>query len=574
MKQLFWLLLVSLVLSGCDEPSVSKDELGDTRTAHEKLVAHSATFERGIVRVADNIHVAIGYGLANTILIEGEDGVVIVDTLESIAAAKAVKAEFDKITSKPVKAIIYTHNHADHVFGAGVFAGDDRPEIISFATTPDLVNRIVNVIRPIIEVRSVRQFGTQLPRDQVPNAGIGPFLAIGTDEPLAYRRPTTTFRKSPHAIEIAGIRMELHFAPGETPDQIFVYLPDQRILLPGDNYYHAFPNLYAIRGTAYRDVTQWVDSLDRMRSLNAEALVPSHSRPVIGAEKVRTVLTNYRDAIQFVHDQTVRLMNQGLTPDEIVAQLKLPPHLARLPYLQPFYGRVEWAVRSIFSGYLGWFSGDAVDLKPLAPEARAKRMAELAGGAEALRSKARAAARAGDHQWALRLAGHLLRLDPDDRVAGELRVTALTALGEAEISATGRNYYLTQALEAGGRVIPKSDPEVVAEDFLRQFPIGNFMAAMAVNLDPEAAADETITVGFRFTDVAEDYAIHVRRGIAELQAGYPKTMDAGITMDSFVWKEILTKRRNFVAALVSGDLELTGEKLTLLKFLSLFQADG
>ena len=123
------------------------------------------------------------------------------------------------------------------------------------------------------------------------------------------------------------------------------------------NFYKSFPNLYAIRGTAYRDVTLWVKSLDKMRKLRAQYLVPHHTRPLKGAEKIYETLTNYRDAIQYVHDQTIRWMNKGLTPQAIVEKVKLPNHLAHRPYLREYYGTVQWSVRAIFNGYLGWFHG-------------------------------------------------------------------------------------------------------------------------------------------------------------------------------------------------------------------------
>ena len=154
---------------------------------------------------------------------------------------------------------------------------------------------------------------------------------------------------------------------------------EKKLLLPGDNVYKAFPNLYTIRGTLDRDVLEWARSIDRMRALRPDHLAPSHTRPVSGAERIQGILTAYRDAIQYVHDQTIRGMNQGLTPDELVDRIELPPHLKSHPYLQEYYGTVEWSVRAVFSGYLGWFDGDTAPLSPASPHERAERMAELAG---------------------------------------------------------------------------------------------------------------------------------------------------------------------------------------------------
>lgn len=558
----------ALALSGCGEDEV---ELGsEGLSANDKLSAHSAEFRPEVIKVADNVYVAVGYGLANSILIEGDDGIIIVDTTESVDVATRVKAEFDKITDKPVKGIIYTHNHADHILGSGVFVGDDNPEIYSYETTPAHIDHIVQVIRPVIYKRSMRQFGSMLPEGSVINAGIGPFLDQGPDARVDLRRPTKTFSGDMTTLEIAGVKMELHFAPGETPDQIFVWLPEQKILLPGDNFYHSFPNLYAIRGTAYRDVMDWVRSLDKMRALKPEILVPSHTRPIFGAAEIYQTLTDYRDAIQFVHDQTIRAMNNGLTLQEVVETVKLPPHLAEKPYLQEFYGRVDWSVKSIFTGYLGWFGGNATDLQSLPEREEAAHMAALAGGLDALRDKAGDALDKDNIQWALQLADHILVLEPEDAVAGDIRVRALTHLAALEISANGRNYYLTQALEQNGFKLTEPDPQTYPAPMLAAFPIEQFMQAMRVSLDPEKAADVDTVIGFDFTDTGEAFSIHVRKGIAEITKGFPDKPDASIKTETFVWKEILAKRRNPAIAFASGDVEIDGSIIDMLAFLSLF----
>ncbi|MCW9033735.1 MAG: alkyl/aryl-sulfatase [Rhodospirillales bacterium] len=292
--------------------------------ANAELHAHTAEFHKEVIKVTEGVYVAVGYGLANSILLEGDDGVVIVDTMESNETARAVKADFAKITQKPIKALVFTHNHTDHIFGSGVFAEGGSPKVFAHKSTNYYIDRVVNVIRPAIYTRAMRQFGSYLPPGGRINDGIGPFLAkVDGENALSLARPTDTFDKVLKT-EVAGIKMELYHAPGETADQLFVWLPEKKVLLPGDNFYKAFPNLYAIRGTAYRDVLEWAKSLDMMRELEPEFLVPSHTRPLVGKEKILGILTDYRDAIQFVHDQTVRGINMDLGPDEIVERVKLP----------------------------------------------------------------------------------------------------------------------------------------------------------------------------------------------------------------------------------------------------------
>ena len=180
---------------------------------------------------------------------------------------------------------------------------------------------------------------------------------------MGYIKPTITFEKE-LKLSISGIDIELYHAPGETNDQLFVWLPQKQALMPGDNLYKTFPNLYTIRGTTHRDVKGWVQSLDHMRSFNPEYLFPSHTRPLSGPEVMDT-LTLYRDAIQYVHDQTIRLMNKGYYPDQIIEMIQLPETVAKSPFVNEFYGTVRWSVKSIFNGYLGWFNGNISDLDPL-----------------------------------------------------------------------------------------------------------------------------------------------------------------------------------------------------------------
>ena len=543
---------------------------------HPALAAHSAEFEKRVYRVTDGVYVAVGFALANSILIEGDDGAIIVDVTGSIESAQAVKAEFAKVTDKPIRALIYTHNHADHVFGGMGFVGaGEGVDVYAHETTEFYIDRVVGILRPILSRRSARMFGTYLPLgpEGLVNDGIGPSLEIGRGGTLGLLRPTHTFRDKLE-LEIAGVKLVLVHAPGETNDQLFVWLPDKKTLLPGDNVYKAFPNLYTIRGTLYRDVLEWSRSLDKMRALRPEHLVPSHTRPVSGVEEIDEILLSYRDAIQYVHDQTIRGMNRGLTPDELVHEVVLPPHLRQHPYLQELYGTVAWSVRSIFSGYLGWFDGDAAYLSPSNPEERAAGIIELAGGAERVLAAAHAALADGRFAWAAELATVVIRArsDTDAEAAKSVKAEAFRELARRSISPNGRNYYLTQALELEGsaRVQEQAIDDALL-DTLRSIPIANFMGAMSVNLDPEKSADTDTRVLFEFSDVGEHYTLHVRRGVAALERGNARNPDIRVTVDSVVWKEIVAGFRNPAIAFVSGDVEIEGGAIELAKVLAMFR---
>jgi len=535
------------------------------------LTAHSREFRQAVIRVTDGVYVAVGYGLANSILLVGSDGVVIVDTMESAEAAAPVKKAFEAISSKPVKAIIYTHYHPDHTQGARVMAGDDHPEIYSHASTLDYIERIANITRETTYRRAARQFGIFLPPGEMINCGIGPQLKFNPQSTIALLMPTRTFSGRRMELEIAGLKLVLVHAPGETPDQIFIWMPQKKVLLPADNYYKSFPNLYAIRGTAYRDVNLWVKSLDKMRALRPEYLVPCHSRPLQGADRIYETLTNYRDAIQFVHDQTIRLMNKGMTPQQIVERVKLPAHLADQPYLQEYYGTVQWSVRAIFDGYLGWFGGNPTGLFPLTRDERARRFAELAGGKDALLAHARRAVEQQHCQWGLELTDHLLQLDFHAREVRALRASCLEALGGRQAAATARNYYLTRAMEVSGR-LNIGMLRIKDRKLVDSLPLDSIFAGMAVKLDPVKSAGVDTVAGFRFPDTGEAYTVHVRRGVAEIQPRFPENPDIAITVDSNVWKEVAAGLRSPALALIK-DMDRQGGTWNIIKFLDLFRDD-
>ena len=566
-----------LVAAGCSpDAGPERSGTGPLPDGRAVLTAHSAEFERGLRRVTDTVYQAVGYGLANSMLVIGDDCAFVIDVMGSVEAAGEVQAAFDTITDKPIKALIYTHNHADHVFGGAGFRTDIELTVYAHSSTEEHIDRVVNVLRPIIATRSARSFGSELPRrgdDAVINAGIGPFLEISANTgTVGLVRPTVTFEDKLD-VEICGINVQMRAAPGETDDQIFVWLPDQRVLFPGDNIYKAFPNLYAIRGTRHRDVLDWVGSLDRMRELDAEYLVPSHTGFLSGAERVQETLTVYRDAIQFVHDQTVRGMNAGLTPDELVGTVRLPEHLASHPWLTEVYGTVAWSVRGIFNGYLGWFSGDAADLDRPSPSVRAEAMVRLAGGRNALLQAAREHLERGDFSLAAEFAGHLIALDDGHRDARELRHDALRALSDHATSANGRHYYLTAALESAGSVTVEGAPTIDerVRALIYSIPIEHFLAAMPTRLNPAASADKNIIAAFNFRDTGQEFGVHVRHGVAEFSSARPDAPDISIATSTDVWRRIVLGERNLAVALARGELDVEGGAPALVEFLRLFK---
>jgi len=426
-----------LLLASCS--ALAGQDLGP----RARLRAHGEReFRKEVIRVTEGVYVAVGYSMANVTLIVGDGGSIVVDTTTRLDDAAAVKAEFAKLSPSPVRAIVYTHSHPDHTGGASVFAAADRPEIYSHRL---FVDRVPDPGRAGRDGGD--QFGSTLPDALYVNGGTGTefgrpngpaAMKVG---PLA---PTTTFTGDRLALTIAGVRLELLHTPGETNDGVSVWLPDKRVVLTGDLFLKAFPNLYAIRGAAPRRVAPWVASLTRVIALGAEHVVPGHTRPVSGAE-APAALTAYRDGIQSVFEQTMEGLRNGERPDELVAHVTLPPHLAASPCLQEYYGTVEWAVRAIYSDHLGWFDGNATRLFPLPEAERGRRIVALAGGLPQTLEQARRALADADFRWAAELADAALAVDAANADARRLKARALTELGERQTSANARNYYLSVA---------------------------------------------------------------------------------------------------------------------------------
>lgn len=558
----------ALTLAACGRPAPPP---AATVTSPQALSAHSEEFRREVIEVADGVHVAIGYGIANAILLVGSDGAIVVDTMETVESAAEVMAAFRQVTDKPIKALIYTHSHPDHIGGASVFAeGNARIPVYAHRDVVRNMEKTSIELQTAITQRSLRMYGPMLPPEELVNVGIGPQLGLHDHSTINTLRPTREFDDRLEDT-VAGIRFELVHAPGETEDQIFVWLPDRRILLPGDNLYKAFPNLYTIRGTAYRDPRQWADSLDAMRALRPQILVPSHTRPLVGEQLIQDTLTDYRDGIRYLYDQTLRYINQGLTPDEIATRLRLPAHLAASPFLQEFYGKPSWTARSIFAGNLGWFDGNPSTLQPLPPQAQAERMAQLAGGMEALAQQIADASKAGDHQWVLQLSDHLLRLQPDHAAVKDARIAALRALGEREANPNARHWYLVSARELAGEFTLPRRILTPTPEMLAQMPLARFFDGMAVNLDAEAAADTITSVGFEFTDSDERYTYLIRRGASEVVPELRDDADIVVRVSAVAFREMLAQLRNPALSLVR-DFEVTrGSKLAFARFMRLFQ---
>jgi alkyl sulfatase BDS1-like metallo-beta-lactamase superfamily hydrolase len=372
--------------------------------------------------------------------------------------------------------------------------------------------------------------------------------------------------------------MQFIHVPSEAPDEIAIFLPRDNILLSAETIQGpTLPNIHTLRGTKFRDPVAWVRSIDRLRAFKAANMVPSHGQPVIGAEKVEEVLRMTRDGIQFVHDQTIRHMNKGLTPDELAVAIKFPPHLRDYaPYLREYYGTLPHSVRQIYTGYLGWFDGDPVNLAPTPPNRLAQNHIDLMGGRDAVFSAAEIAYSQDDFQWAAELTTYIIRVDHSDEPARQLKAACLRQLGYASMNINWRNWYLTSAQELEGNInalqaLGAMSQNFSSPDVIAAWPASVLVGGLPPRLKAEDTLDRHLTVGFEFTDTQDAYAIEIRNGVAQFHETMPAATDAKLSLTKQVFLRIGAGRLSLADAIANGELAATGDVALVEQFFASFE---
>lgn len=526
-----------------------------------------------IQKINDRVLFAIGFDLANTILIKTSEGHVIIDP--GMSPGTAIKTRAALLAEAPgnIRAIIYTHSHLDHVGGASVWA-EPKTEIWASEAFASQFFKQYGLFQPLEQLRAGRQYGLRVDRSLLACTAIGPLPDINLALNSGARMPTRTFSAAAN-LTIGDVRMQLIEAHGETQDQIMVWLPDERILASGDNVFKAFPNLYTIRGTSPRPIDEWIQSLDHVRRLDPETVLPGHTEAVLGRDAIREMVTDYRDAIQWVRDATVRGANLGRPAVAIAAAVRLPEHLATKPYLQQTYGQVDWAARAIYSNEIGWFAGEPEQLYPVDDGTAAAREIALMGGASRVLDVARQALASGDARWAAHLLAKLDRSadskDPEREAARAEMVKTLSALAAESANTNGRGYLAEYAIELkDGRadsLKPKLD-----EGLLASVPLTVVFRRMAVALNVEDALDVHESLSFEFPDLGQTVVLTIRRGVAEVAYGEPlpgtPAPVATVRVDSMLWKRITLKDISVPGALASGRLTVDGSWIAAARFLN------
>jgi linear primary-alkylsulfatase len=511
------------------------------------LTAHSEKMDQGIFKIGDSTYMAYGYALTSPVFVDGPTGVLVIDPPEDVGKAQEALEAFRQYSDKPVVAIMYSHWHPDHYAGVRAFATDEdvasgRVKIIAHDTfLSTVIASSAGGDGPIIGARVDYSLGTLLdlgPDGRI-NGGLGPDFE---SEELTLIPPTDTFSEEMD-LEIGGLDVHFEWAPSEASDEIIAWIPELGLLHAAEVIQgESFPNLHSIRGSKYREPERWFKSIDRLRRFPAEYMVTSHGRPVAGMEAVADVLTSYRDAIQYVFDQTIRYMNKGYLPDELVQVVQLPPNLAEHPWLGDFYGGVKHSVRQIYVGQLGWFEGDPTFLDPLSKKEASERYVSLMGGRDAVFAEALGATEQGDHQWSAELLTHIIRLNIDDMEARNLKARNLREIGFTLTNNNWRNWYMTSALELEGNLDYSKAIDLQAPDLVSVFPLAAIFESLRFRADGERLAADSIrlTMGVTITDANLDYSLVLRNGVMEFAERKPDAADIQVTLTTSALGEILT----------------------------------
>ena len=368
------------------------------------------------IRISDTIFQATGFG--NTNMVVTPAGNVIIDT-SLIVNARRHKQLLQAANDGPVEYIILTHAHGDHIGGVSAWR-EEGTEIIAQDEHYEFVN-YQNRLKGLFSQRNAAQFPSlnvvQLSELE---------LAQGVENFGAEIVPTILFEDD-YRFELGGVTFDVLHTPGETYDHLSVWIPDYKAAFVGDNFYTSFPNMYTLRGTKPRWALDYVDSINRILALQPEILVPSHGDAILGVDEIERQLTRYRDAILYVHDQTVLGMNQGKDVHTLMAEIVLPSDLD----IGEGYGRISWSVRGIYESYMGWFDGNPSTMFNTAIDAAYPDIVRLAGGANGVAELAETQIAEGDLELALHTADIALRAEPSNVRALTARLSAFQALLEA-----------------------------------------------------------------------------------------------------------------------------------------------
>ncbi len=543
--------------------------------AHPLAIEHTSRLERKLYTVGDNAWCMVGNGLSNQTFVRGPEGLIAIDTGESVEEMRSALTELRQHTDEPVVACIYSHFH--YVNGTQAIAeepGNSDFQIYAHSGIEANLARFGGEIAPRSGRGLVHQFGTSLPRsgaDGLLHCGLGLFYRNPEHAPF-----TAGYIPAQHTFDevmtttLAGLEVHMVHAPSDATDSITIWFPDLSLCV-NNLVWPALFNVYAIRGEEYRDPRILLDGIDQIAAFKPQHLACTHGPPLSGPD-VSTTIRNYRDSIQFLWDQTVRGANQGVSLDELVHRIRLPSHLADSYFTQELYGLAEHHVRQIHAGLFGWFDENEGNLFPLPTADRAERLIEGFGGREVVRDQAKSALESNDHRWALELASWLACVSDPASDDQQLLAGVLRAIARQTPSANLRNWCLTKALALEGDIdLSHHYTHRFSYRAVANSPPGRFIPTLRVLVDPARAEGMDKELAWHFPEGVR-HGLHVRNSVAVPTDGTDASLSLMLSTET--WAEILANKTTLSACLEAGIISVEGEESEILAFFQVFEHGG
>ncbi|MGZ6021878.1 MAG: alkyl/aryl-sulfatase [Rhizomicrobium sp.] len=524
--------------------------------------------KHGLFKVADKIFQVRGFDVSTVSFIDAGAGWIVVDPLTSVEVARAAfELLTDHAGKKPVLAVIYSHSHVDHYGGVGGVTNADEASsgAVKIIAPEGFLEHAVseNIIAGPAMLRRARfQFGVTLPRNSEGEmtSGLGPCPSMGSLSLIAPNLPIT---HTGQKVTVGDVTMVFQLTPGtEAPAEMNFYVPQFRAVFMAENANLTMHNLLPARGALVRDAKAWADYLTesiRLFGDKSDVMFAAHGIPRFGTDEIIAFLTSHRDAYKFLHDQTVRLMNSGLTATEIAEVLALPDVLAKQWFNRGYYGTMSHNSKAVYQRYLGWYDANPANLNPLPPEPAAKRYVEAMGGAASVLAQAEKAEKVGELRWAATLLNHLVFADDSNKAARERLAGVYTKLGFESEAGTWRNIYLTgaQELRHGVANLP---PGGMSVDVLTATTTPMLLDFAAVRVNPKKASERAFKINVELTDRNERHLLTVENGVLIHEAGVSDAK-AGATVRLKRPELLMTLLAGAPAAprIASGDIAVKGD---------------
>lgn len=537
--------------------------------------------DHGLFEVVEGIYQVRGFDLSNMTLVEGERGILVIDPLLCAETAAAGLALYRAHRGdRPVTGMLYTHSHADHFGGVrGVITDEDVAADLPVLAPEGFLEHAVseNVYAgTAMNRRAAYMYGAALPkgeRGQI-GAGLGQTTSTGA---VGLIPPTRDITRTGQTETVDGIRMVFQLTPGtEAPAELNIHFPDHAALCMAENATHNLHNLLTLRGAQVRDPRVWARYITEAITLFVDAsdvAFASHHWPVWGRERVLTFLSEQRDLYAYLHDQTLRMLNQGMTGLEIAEEFQLPPALERAWHTHGYYGSVSHNTKAVHQRYLGWFDGNPAHLWEHPPVEAARRYVEFMGGVDEVLRRAQQSFADGDFRWVVQVVNHVLFTDPDQAGARRLQADALEQLGYGSENGTWRNFYLMGALEL--RRGPVGTPaSTVAPDLLAALTLEQLFDSLAIRVDGPRSWDADITVRFDLGD-GDPVVPRLRNGVlTHVRGTGPATSDpdVGIALDEATLRSVLLGVTTPGQLADRADVQVTGDLGRLTELLGRLSA--